>query len=85
LGELYQHQFNKKDQDKPCKTLNYCPYGALVEFFPLKDVIPDITRQSIWLQAMEKIPSAQKCNVYGHDCPFYYVAEGFKDDGLEYV
>ena len=28
---------NKIEIEKPCKILRYCPYGPLVEDFPLKD------------------------------------------------
>lgn len=26
-----------KDKEKPCKSCGYCPYGAMVEAFPLKN------------------------------------------------
>jgi hypothetical protein len=28
---------DRKLLEKPCKKLGYCPYGSLVESFPLKD------------------------------------------------
>lgn len=46
--------------DKPCHKLHYCPYGPLVEDFPLEY-------------------GDQSCDVFGHDCPVFYVAEGFVD------
>lgn len=48
--------------DKPCHKLGYCPYGPLVEHFPLKE---KRTKNS--------------CSVFGHECPVFYVAEGFID------
>jgi hypothetical protein len=48
---------------KPCHTLRYCPYGQLVEDFPLE--YPNKTLQS--------------CTVFGHNCPVYSVAEDFID------
>ena len=27
---------NNLDKEKPCHKLGYCPYGAIVEMFPLK-------------------------------------------------
>lgn len=45
--------------DKPCKILGYCPYGILVEDFPLKENRDD-----------------KSCNVFGHQCPVFYIAEG---------
>jgi hypothetical protein len=48
---------------KPCKELGYCPYGPLVEDFPL----------------YEDEPTEKSCSVFGHDCPVFYVAEPFMD------
>lgn len=45
--------------EKPCEKLNYCPYGALVEGFPLPD----------------ERPTALSCPIMGHDCPVHYHAE----------
>ena len=47
---------------KPCRKLGWCPYGSLVELFPLKE------------------DSDISCSIFGHDCPVYYVAEGFVDE-----
>lgn len=41
---------------KPCRSCGYCPYGQLVEEYPLSD-------------------SEISCEVFGHDCPVYYMAE----------
>ncbi len=44
---------------KPCWELKYCPYGALVEDFELRDEPEDPYR----------------CRVFGHICPVFLVAE----------
>ncbi len=49
-------------QIQPCNQLGYCPYGYLVEFFPLEE------------------RDEYSCEIFGHDCPVYYLAEGFMDD-----
>lgn len=50
--------------DKPCHALDFCPYGALVEEFPLKEV----RDESI------------SCKVFGHDCPVFYCGSPFAED-----
>ena len=47
----------KEIKEKPCIKLEYCPYGPLVENFPLAAT------------------GEMKCEIFGHDCPAYYVAE----------
>lgn len=64
---------------KPCHELKYCPYGTLVEFFPLHGIIPAITLQSEWMQNMKIQKDAESCKVFGHDCPVYYVKEEMID------
>jgi hypothetical protein len=44
---------------KPCWTLHYCPYGALVEQFPLP----------------EDTDTHMECQIFGHICPVFFVAE----------
>ncbi len=48
---------------KPCKTLGYCPYGSLVEYYPLQG----------------KNRDDKSCRVFGHDCPVFYQKENFVD------
>ena len=48
--------------EKPCHILPYCPYGPLVEQFPLK-----------------KKRTNKSCKIFGHECPIFYVAEGFRE------
>lgn len=57
------------DVIKPCHKLGVCPYGALVEQFPLLDEYTENTGK-------------QRCSVFGHQCPFHYVVDmRAKDDG----
>jgi transposase-like protein len=47
----------KENVTKPCELCNYCPYGQLVEEYPLRK------------------NSKYSCELFGHDCPVYYLAE----------
>ena len=49
---------------KPCHVLGYCPYGPMVEDFPLHDGVS---------------PEKWACKIFGHDCPVFTMAEGFTD------
>ncbi len=65
----------------PCEKLDYCPYGWLVEIFPLhgkKCEEWDGTKIG-WL-AVDPIPEAKPCPFYGHDCPALYTAEQIPDE-----
>jgi len=53
---------------KPCHVLKYCPYGPLVEEMPLLDNYDEKSGE-------------QRCSVFGHQCPYYYCAEGAVDNG----
>ena len=46
---------------KPCRKLKYCPYGILVEQFPL----PEIDGENI-----------SACSVFGHVCPVFFGGVG---------
>jgi len=50
-----------KDILKPCKLCGYCPYGVLVEIYPLRN-------------------AKESCEIFGHDCPVYYLAEPFTEE-----
>jgi len=53
------------DIEKPCKKLAYCPYGQLIEEFPLRDEPSKLsctTENGAIIQ-------------FGHDCPVHYHAE----------
>ena len=53
-----------RDAEKPCHVLKYCPYGPLVEEYPLR----------------EKRDPKYSCTVFGHDCPVFYQKEGFCEE-----
>ena len=44
--------------EKPCRFCGFCPYGQIVEEFPLKVKSDKVS-----------------CNVFGHNCPVFYMAE----------
>lgn len=82
--------------DKPCHLLGWCPYGPLVEEFPLYDAEREYAINKGWFTpdgfpdlnrtVMDKdfiIPEYQ-CGVFGHDCPAYYLAEAMCEDVDEY-
>lgn len=56
--------------EKPCGVLLWCPYGPLVEDFPLHGL-----GDERWTPLTE----SDSCAVFGHDCPAYYVSEPFVD------
>jgi len=56
-----------KNAVKPCKYCGFCPYGQLVEAFPLDPL-------------RKKIPSKMVCEVFGHHCPVFYHAELFAEE-----
>lgn len=53
-----------KNVIKPCLATGFCPYGTLVEEFPIE---------------LEK--NERSCDVFGHDCPVFYVAEPVAEEG----
>jgi len=62
-----------KDVEKPCQKCGLCPYGQLVEDFPLH---PEFEGQDLNKLAKEgKIDTGYNCKVFGHDCPVFYLAE----------
>ena len=78
--------------DKPCHLLGWCPYGQLVEAFPLyepqkkyaiekgwftKDGHPDLNRVS---SDRSFIPPEYQCQLFGHECPAYYLFEDVSED-----
>jgi HNH endonuclease len=103
----------KTDVCKPCWEIKYCPYGPLVEQFPLnpefgrltqirrvhRDVKRDLadsrpkTETEYWELAQRFYYSAPGrwqwisqfrteelgCNVFGHICPVFFVAEPFSE------
>lgn len=57
-----------KDIPKPCIKLKYCPYGQLVEEFPLPEKKTKLSCSN------ENGAIIQ----FGHDCPAHYLAEFWK-------
>ena len=55
---------------KPCIILQYCPYGTIVELFPLNN---PYSKQSCADVNGAIIP-------FGHDCPVHYNAEFYHSD-----
>ena len=53
------------DVEKPCKMLRYCPYGQLVEEFPLASPPTSLSC----------IPANGGLGRFGHDCPVHYHKE----------
>lgn len=51
---------------RPCHLCKFCPYGGIVEMFPL--------------QGSEDRRGDMSCEVFGHDCPAYYNAETIRED-----
>jgi hypothetical protein len=56
--------------EKPCGVLSWCPYGPLVEGFPLDEA--DIDESTV-------LRSPERCMVFGHYCPAFFTAEPFAD------
>lgn len=52
---------------KPCKYCGFCPYGQLVEAFPLDPI-------------RQKVTSKMTCGIFGHHCPVFYHAELFVEE-----
>ena len=53
---------------KPCWELKYCPYGVLVEQFPVDS-----------LDTNAEFGPEQACSIFGHICPVYIVNEPFTE------
>jgi hypothetical protein len=69
--------YSTEEIDKPCWELRYCPYGPLVEGFPLH---PEHKGEDLNKLAIEgKLNTGYNCTEFGHDCPVFYMAEGFID------
>lgn len=71
---------DKKTQVKlrefPCDILKYCPYGCLVEYFPLRGKI--VSWNGLQIEWIKPIKESKPCPTFGHDCPVFYVAEDIK-------
>ena len=59
--------------DKPCYKCGFCPYGQLVEAFPLH---PEHKGKDLNKLGNEgKLSTGYDCGSFGHDCPVFYHAE----------
>lgn len=52
---------------KPCWELKYCPYGSLVENFPL--------------ETDESRDTEEVCLIFGHYCPVFFINEPLSEVG----
>ena len=52
---------------KPCRELKYCPFGPLVEQFPLPS------------DRTEKLVKEMSCSDFWHICPVFFCGEGFTE------
>ena len=67
-----------KNIQKPCYILGYCPYGKIVEYFPLHGQTVQWNGEKIsWIKVLKKKDIS--CKMFGHDCPVFHLAE----DGTE--
>ena len=61
------------DMEKPCIKLRYCPYGQLVEEYPLYD--PDYPNKEYGDKLACILDNTGGLMQFGHDCPVHYHAE----------
>ena len=64
---------DKSAVPKPCHELTFCPYGELVEEFPLHPEHKDV--ENLNALSNEELNTGYNCTVFGHDCPVFYHAE----------
>ena len=64
MSKITREDLSFPEGIKPCRGCGFCPYGILVEEFPLVDNEDEFS-----------------CSIFGHDCPVFYVAEPYLDDG----
>ena len=62
------------DIEKPCIKLRYCPYGQLVEEYPLHHA-PDYPHKEIGDKLACTLSNNDGLMQFGHDCPVHYHAE----------
>lgn len=80
---------------KPCHTLGFCPYGSLVEEFPLHSQESKLAKEMGYVQpnGMADLnryikdfgPSITSCNLFGHDCPVFYCGEDLAEQRKEQI
>jgi len=72
---------------KPCWELKYCPYGPLVENFPIYPVTRDEMEGEVDDEFLEGLPRKLPpkiilecyCTVFDHMCPVFLVKEPFTE------
>jgi len=62
------------DLEKPCIKLGYCPYGQLVEEFPLHHH-PEYPHKEHGTRLACNLENTKGLMQWGHDCPVHYHAE----------
>ncbi len=100
-----------KDFQKPCHICHFCPYGVMVEEYPLQELARQYARDhNMWVKfvkddaighghyekcskkdkdahedmdnAVRLVDDPYSCDVFGHDCPVYYLAESITERGM---
>ena len=72
------HSYNSEHVSKPCWKIGFCPYGGLVEYFPLH---PEHKGKDLNKLANEgKLDTGYNCKVFGHDCPVFYLGEFLSEE-----
>ena len=66
-----------REVEKPCHKCGFCPYGQLVEEFPLYPEFdkPEFEGKLNDLGRQGKLNTGYSCLTFGHDCPVFYHAE----------
>ena len=65
-------RIHKADEiEKPCHECGFCPYGGLVEEYPLH---PEYDHEKVNLNEVN-LNTGFNCLVFGHDCPVFYQGE----------
>jgi hypothetical protein len=72
---------------KPCWELKYCPYGPLVEKFPVFPVTIDEMKGQVDDEDLDDMPAEMPpkiilecyCTVFSHMCPVFFVKEPFTE------
>ena len=64
-----------EDRKKPCHKLHFCPYGQLVEEYPIHPEFDVLVDDLTELGRQGKLETGFNCHVFGHDCPVFYLAE----------
>ena len=62
------------DIEKPCIKLRYCPYGQLVEEFPLHHS-EDYSHKEHGEKLSCNLDNSDGLMQFGHDCPVHYLME----------